>query len=364
MNHNSLSPVQHTAYFLLVLVLLLWILHTAAFIVVPLVWGIFFAFSLYPLSNWLEEKRFPRALAIGISIILITIIGIGVMYVLINQMLYLLSDIPEIGEKFWEKTSTYMEEIVAITGIEFPKDDKESMVSSWLSAGNLNETIFSTGKSLTLAGIIPLYTFLLLYYKDFFTAFLLKVSSGRNAAVLTWVADSGKVIHGYIVGMIKVTIIVAILAGFFFYLIDVKYYLLFAIWIAIMNLIPYIGVIISSALVILYVFLTTDSIFYPLLTLAVLWGIQALENNFITPYVVGSKVNVNVLAVVLAILIGGGIWGISGMVLFIPLIGILKITFDRIPYLKPYGYLLGDTFPIHEKNENFVKLLKRKWKKK
>ena len=162
--------------------------------------------------------------------------------------------------------------------------------------------------------------------------------------------------------MLKVTLIVALLSGLFLYSIDVEYYLLFAIWIAVMNLIPYIGVFISSAVVILYVFLTTDTIFYPLLTLAVLWSIQLLENNIITPLVVGAKVNVNALAVILAILIGGAIWGVSGMVLFIPLTGILKITFDSIPALQPYGYLLGDSFPVHERSENFWKLLIRRIK--
>jgi predicted PurR-regulated permease PerM len=68
MNQN-LHSVQRTAYLLLSLVLLIWLLHTAAFIIVPLVWGIFFSFALYPISNWLEEKRFPRALAITISIV-------------------------------------------------------------------------------------------------------------------------------------------------------------------------------------------------------------------------------------------------------------------------------------------------------
>ena len=225
----------------------------------------------------------------------------------------------------------------------------------------LNDTLFSTGKSLTLIGIIPLYVFLLLYYKDFFVEFLLKASSRRNEAILAWVSDSGKVIHAYLIGMVKVTLLVAFLAGIYFQIIGIKYYLLFALFIAIMNLIPYIGVIVSSILVIFYVFLTSDSLLLPIVTLVILWGIQLLENNLITPLIVGSKVKVNVLAVVLAILIGGGIWGISGMILFIPLVGILKITFDRIPALQPYGYLLGDKFPVIEKNENFIRLLHKKW---
>ncbi|MCU0399640.1 MAG: AI-2E family transporter, partial [Algoriphagus sp.] len=130
--------------------------------------------------------------------------------------------------------------------------------------------------------------------------------------------------------------------------------------IAIMNLIPYVGVFISSLFAILYVFLTTDTLFYPILTFATLWGIQLFENNIITPLVVGSKVKVNALAVIFAILIGGWLWGVSGMVLFIPLIGVLKITLERNEDLKPFGYLLSDDVPVSEVSENFWKLLQRK----
>ena len=238
--------------------------------------------------------------------------------------------------------------------------DHKTDLWAYFRSENLNETLFSTGKSLTLIGIIPLYTFLLLYYKDFFAEFLIRFSSKNKEAVIHWVSDSSKVIQSYLIGIIRVTAIVAILAGLFFYLIGVKFFILFAAFIAIMNLIPYVGVFISSLFAILYVFLTTDTLFYPLLTFATLWGIQLFENNVITPLVVGSKVKVNALAVIFAILIGGWLWGVSGMVLFIPLIGVLKITLERKDSLKPFGYLLSDDVTVTEASENFWKLLQRK----
>jgi predicted PurR-regulated permease PerM len=168
------------------------------------------------------------------------------------------------------------------------------------------------------------------------------------------------VIQSYLIGMIRVTGIVAVLAGLFFYLIGVEFFILFAAFIAIMNLIPYVGVFLSSLVAIFYVFLTTDTLFYPFVTFATLWGIQLLENNLITPLVVGSKVKVNALAVIFAILIGGWLWGISGMVLFIPLVGVLKITLERNDGLKPFGYLLSDDVPVTEVTENFLKIFQKK----
>ena len=161
--------------------------------------------------------------------------------------------------------------------------------------------------------------------------------------------------------MIRVTGIVAFLSGLFFYSIGVEFFILFAVFIALMNLIPFVGVFLSSLFAILYVFLTTDSLMYPLLTFVCLWGIQLLENNLITPMVVGSKVKVNALAVIISILIGGWLWGISGMVLFIPLVGILKITLEKSASLQAFGFLLSDDVQVNEDSENFWKILRKKF---
>ncbi|MFC3415253.1 AI-2E family transporter [Algoriphagus hitonicola] len=337
--------MQKTAYFLISIVLGAVTLREGAFLLVPLVWGVFFAFALNPISNWFERKKLPRSLAIVLSILLVSLVAFGVFYALLGQMVGLIRDIPEIGQSLETKLNVYLEEVSLLLGKEILTDANSEELLNYFKPENLNNTLFATGKSLTLAGIIPLYIFLLMYYKDFFVEFLIRFSSKNKDRVLDWAVDSGKVIQLYLSGMIRVTGIVAVLAGLFFYLIDVKYFLLFAAFIAVMNLIPYVGVFISSFFGILYVFLTTDSMIYPLLTFGVLWGIQLLENNIITPLIVGSQVKVNALAVVLAILLGGWLWGISGMVLFIPLVGVLKITLERTVGLEAFGYLLSDDLP-------------------
>jgi predicted PurR-regulated permease PerM len=356
-----MNRLQNTANFLIIVVLGCIILMEGSFILVPLVWGVFFAVTLNPVSSWLERKRIPRGIAIFFSILLFSLIAFGVFYLLINQMVGLIKEIPQIGANLEEKLERYIEEISLFIGRDLVDSEQPF---SMISGENLNQTLFATGKSLTLAGIVPLFTFLLMYYKDFFTEFLVRFSSENKEVILDWAQDSGRVIQSYLIGMIRVTGIVAVLAGIFFYIMGIKYFLLFALFIAIMNLIPYVGVFISSFFVILYVFLTTDSLLYPILTFAVLWGIQLFENNIITPLVVGSKVRVNALAVILAILLGGWLWGISGMVLFIPIAGVLKITLERSTTLSPFAYLLGDDIPVSEEKENFWKIFQRQVNKK
>lgn len=355
--------MQKTAYFLISIVLGALVMREGAFLLVPLVWGVFFAFALYPLSNWFERKSLPRSLAIVLSILLVSSVAFGIFYMLLDQMVGLIRDIPEIGQSLQTKLNNYLEELSLLLGRETLSGANSDELLTYFKPENLNNTLFATGKSLTLAGIIPLYIFLLMYYKDFFVEFLIRFSSSSKDRVLEWAIDSGKVIQLYLSGMIRVTGIVAVLAGLFFYLIDVEYFLLFAAFIAVMNLIPYVGVFISSFFAILYVFLTTDTMIYPLMTFGVLWGIQLLENNIITPLIVGSQVKVNALAVVLAILLGGWLWGISGMVLFIPLVGVLKITLERSAGLEAFGYLLSDDLPKSKSTGwSFTRIFHRKGK--
>lgn len=338
-----MEGLKKTALILIILVLGVWILREGDFLLVPLVWGIFFSFALAPISDFLENYHIPRSIAIILSILFVFLILVGVMYVLLNQMIGLLREIPEIGQLLTQKIEQSLRQMSELVGYSLFETENKTELWSLVRVENLNATLFSTGKSLTLAGIIPLYIFLLMYYRDFFEAFLVRYSAEHKDKILIWAKDSGKVIQSYLSGMVLVTVIVGLLSGLYFYLIDIKYFALFAAFIAVLNLIPYVGVFVSSFFVILYVFLTTDSLFYPILTFGVLWGIQLLENNLITPVVVGYHVKVNALVVVLAILLGGWVWGISGMVLFIPLVGVLKITLDRQSDYEAFGFLLGDS---------------------
>jgi AI-2 transport protein TqsA len=118
---------------------------------------------------------------------------------------------------------------------------------------------------------------------------------------------------------------------------------------AILNLIPYLGGIIAIALPMVIAFVTKDSLTYPILVFFVYLFIQFVDNNFIVPKIVAARVKINALISVIAVLIGGALWGISGMFLSIPITAILKVIFDHIESLKPWGFLLGDIVPTTSK---------------
>jgi len=169
-----MPTMQKTAYTLLIVFFGSLILREGAFLFVPLIWGVFFAFALFPISNWLEKRSLPKGLAIALSIVLVSVIGFGVIYLLLHQVVGLIKEIPQISQNLEFKITKYRDELSVLIGTEFFKHKETPEIWSVLSPENLNSTLFETGKSLVLIGIIPLYTFLLMYYKDFFIEFIKK----------------------------------------------------------------------------------------------------------------------------------------------------------------------------------------------
>src|SRR3569833_3047903 len=147
------------------------------------------------------------------------------------------------------------------------------------------------------------------------------------------------------VGLLVEAIIVAILNTIALLILGIKYAVLLGIIGAILNVLPYIGGIIAIALPVLVATVTKDGFNTQILAVAAYLVIQFIDNHILIPWVVSSKVKINALVSIVVILFWGYFWGISGMFLSIPFTGVLKIIFDRIPELKPWGKLVGDHIP-------------------
>jgi predicted PurR-regulated permease PerM len=122
-----------------------------------------------------------------------------------------------------------------------------------------------------------------------------------------------------------------------------------------LNVIPYVGGVIAIALPMIIAFVTKDSSSYAILVLVVYLIIQFIDNHFIIPSIVASKVKINALISVIAVLVGAAIWGIPGMFLSIPLTAVIKVVFDHIESLKPWGFLLGNITPTKKMKLEFIK---------
>jgi predicted PurR-regulated permease PerM len=226
--------------------------------------------------------------------------------------------------------------------------------------GIVGSTFLSAAQALLLIVLLPLYTFLMLYYRVMIKKFFTDVFESKHRSKVEEVLrESRSIIQSYMVGLMLEMGIVTVLNAIGFFIIGIRYAIFLAVLSAILNMIPYIGMIIATVIC-MAITLTTSNEMSPVLWVAaVLTIVQFIDNNFLMPYVVSSKVSINALVSILGVLIGGALGGVSGMFLSIPGLAIMKAVFDRVDGLQPWGLLLGDDQSLDQpRRRRFEKALR------
>lgn len=157
------------------------------------------------------------------------------------------------------------------------------------------------------------------------------------------VSETKSVVQHYLVGLVIETVLVAILNSAGLLLLGIEYAILIGITGALLNLIPYIGGLVAVAIPVMVALVTKDSPWFFLYVIGVYYTVQLIDNNYIVPRIVASKVRINALVSIVVVLAGGALWGVGGMFLSIPLIAIVKVICDHVESLQAIGFLLGDT---------------------
>ena len=200
----------------------------------------------------------------------------------------------------------------------------------------------STGSFIASLALIPFYIFFLTYFREKYKRFIILVAEENNKKAIEIIKKISLVSRRYLKGIFLDVLILSVLGSIGYLILGIEHAILFAVLAAMLNIIPYIGVLIGSLLPVLMALITKDDIGYAFGAIGVAVFVQMIDNNFISPYVVGSSVSINPLTAIIALIIGALVWGTAGMILSIPLTGMLKVVFDNIDSLKPYGYLIGE----------------------
>lgn len=362
---NASMPRFVQAVFALIgIVLLFHILIVGANILIPLAFSFIFALLLYPLVKRMENIKIPRGLAIIAAMLgLLILLGV-VLFFIINEFSYFSDELPIIEKRLEDSFASlqvFIENNFGITS-ENQIDWLQEKVSGLLegSGGFISGFIATTSGVLTQAGLVPIYIFFMLFYRDIFVEFFFKVAplsqQSQTAAMMTQIQQ---VIQNYLVGLFTVIIIIAVLNTTSLLVIGVDHALFFGVFAALLTVVPYIGVFIGSMIPVLYSLAMTGDIVQPLLVFGAFTVVQWLEGNFITPQITGSKVSINPLAAIVALFVGGAVWGIAGMIMFVPFVAMVKVVCDHIEPLKPYGILLGARRPDKETKNRWHQLTDR-----
>ena len=328
------------------LILFMFVLFTLHDILVPLAFAAILAILLNPMVSWFTGKRIPKILAIILSMLIAIIFFGGILFFLSSQIMRFGDSIPILKEKFTSILGELQTWLMNDFGISSEKQMKylnQAMENSKPIVGRTLGTVFGVFGVVVL---IPVYLFLFLLYKSLILNFLFQVWAERNSSKVGEILNQTKnAIQSYMVGLLIEAGIVATLNSVALLLIGVQYAVLLGVIGALLNLLPYIGGLIAITLPLLVATITETGYTTQLLILSAYLLIQFIDNNYLVPKIVSSKVQINALISIVVVLLGGALWGFAGMFLSIPFVAVLKIIFDRVPEMKPWGALLGDEVP-------------------
>ncbi|HMH21976.1 MAG TPA: AI-2E family transporter [Puia sp.] len=342
---------------LLGLILFSYALFNLRGILIPLSFAAFLAVLLNPLVNLFQRWKFPRLAAIILSLVIAIVVISAIAYFLSMQIASFTDQIPVFQKKSLELISRLQHEINHRFGITMTKQNQWINETGAGMKPLIGQTLGTVMGTLALVFLLPVYTFLFLFYKTLILDFLYEIFAEENAKEVSTVLSQVKLaIQSYMFGLLLEALIVATLNASALMLLGVQYAILLGILGAILNMLPFIGGILAVILPILIATVTKDGFHTQLLVIIAYIVIQFTDNHFLVPYIVSSKVKINALISIIVVLLGGAVWGVSGMFLSIPFIGVLKIIFDRIPELKPWGKLLGDDIPIFHKGQLRLKI--------
>ncbi len=350
--------------FLIGLIAFVAILYIAQGIIVPLVFAIIIAVVLHPVVNFFVRLKINRIIAIVIVLALTSLFIVAFFVLIFSQASQFSDSWPLLVEKF---TDTLNQSITSLAGY-FEIDPQKihdwitNIKNEFLNISNeaIGQTLISVGGVIMILFLIPVYVFLILFYQPLIIEFIHRLFCEKNQSqVKEIVSQIKKVIQHYLVGLIIEAVMVAGLNSAFLLVLGIDYAILLGIIGALLNVIPYIGGLVAVALPMIVALATKSTAWYSLYVLIGYYIIQLIDNNYIVPYIVASKVKINALFSILVVFVGNQLWGISGMFLSIPLLAIIKLICDHLESLKPWGFLLGDTMPPLIKISPILKKLKK-----
>lgn len=336
-------------------------LYIGQLIILPLLFSSIIAILISPLVSFFVRLRINRIIAIFLSLLFIIGLTLGIILILSMQMAKFSSSLPLFFDKSQDAITNCISWFSRSFNISIERANGfvEGMKIELIARSKvyLGHSVSVFGNSLVFIFLVPVYIFMILYYQPLLLDFIRKVFGKNNQKEVNEILYSTKtIIQSYLIALFIEAIIVAVLNSVGLLIIGVDYAILFGVIGALLNVIPYIGGIVAVALPMM-IALATMSPTASILVLIVYIVIQAIDNNVIIPMLVGSKVKINALVSIVVVIAGGALWGIPGMFLSIPLTAIVKVIFDHIDSLKPWGFLLGDSMP--PQNPFIIKFLKK-----
>lgn len=323
------------------------ILYVGKALFIPLAYSLLLALVLYPMVARMEKSGLNRVVAISVGLGIVVVLFSAIVVLLVWQMNAFLDELPALRARSTGVVAHAMDLARRyLRELSDPDPDSWESLFSLLPAGLAKALVPALNAVFGMVFnlfIIPIIAALLLLHRKRYVMVLTEIAGPTLKPVLPDVLERS--VHSFskfITGTAKVYGIVGVLNSIGLLLLGVDNAIFFGMLSALMTIIPYIGIVVSSLLPMSVVWIDTGNILYPAGVVLTYGLIQYLEANIIFPKVVGRQLNLNTLASIVIVLAGALLWGVSGMILLLPFVAILKIISSDIPAMRGINLLLGD----------------------
>jgi predicted PurR-regulated permease PerM len=306
----------------------------------------FLAMLMTPVSSKLEEYRISRVFSSVISVLIIVAVISGVVFLLASQVSNISDDFPKIKirlEELINASITWMNDKLGISSEKIIGTLKAQAAGAISNAGNILTGIAKgTFRFIGTFILVLVFTFLFLLQREKYENFIVMLyRPDRREEAGKIISKTSKIAQRYLSGRLISIFILTILYFLGFILIGLKNAILLSVIAALVTFIPYAGPVLGG--MVPFFMAVIDGSFHQALGVVVVISLaQLFDNYFIEPYVVGGSVNISPFFAIFILIAGGVFWGISGVILFLPLLGVIKIIFENVEGLQPFAYLIGD----------------------
>ncbi len=319
-------------------------------VITPILLAFFISIVFLPLHRRLMNNRVPELLSISICILILFLMLGLIAWFFSAQVAKLINDFPQLEKN----VMLHLNELSAWINekTDFSTDRQLTILRDQSSQilNNAGSMLGGAATSLTsvfvLLGLVPIYIFLIIFYKNLLLRFIfLWFPAQSHDSLKDAMEETQVIIKSYLIGLLIQITYITILLGGILMILGNKHALLIGVIFAILNLIPYVGALLGNIIGVLLTLTSSEELAPVWTVLIVIAVVQFLDNNILMPKIVGSKVRINALASIVGVIVGGAVAGISGMFLSLPIIAVLKIVFDRSETFKQWGVLFGDERP-------------------
>ncbi len=327
----------------LVLFLIVSGLYFAKDFLMPLCISGILATLFLPFCNWMENKKVPKSIAVFVCLLSFLLVIFILISILGYKIAELITDLELIKQRAIETGTTIQKYIFNNLNISI-EDQFVILKNEQPSYSVIMQMLLGSMAYFFATTILVLVYFVfLLYYRNHIKTFLIKITKTTQQEEMQQVIYSATCIsQQYLLGLSKMIFLLWIMYGIGFSSIGVENAIFFAILCGLLEIVPYVGNITGTLFTVTVAAINGAN---PSLLggIVIVYAVvQFIQGWVLEPLILGPQVKINPLFTIIVLVLGQLLWGISGIILAIPLTAMFKIVCDHIEPLKPYGFLIGE----------------------